>query len=90
MKNRLLVPILEGKLTLPEGFDANTFDYSILEEVLGVEGLGDILSDIPDQIRDRLVDLRVSNTQKMTTFRDLYEEQTGTQFDMPKDKRLSK
>ncbi|WP_411026737.1 hypothetical protein, partial [Salmonella sp. s54395] len=36
------------------------------------------------------MDLRVSNTQKMTTFRDLYEEQTGTQFDMPKDKRLSK
>ncbi|XP_071820987.1 major yolk protein-like [Apostichopus japonicus] len=90
MKNRLLVPLLEGKLSLPDEFDPNTFDYSILDDVLSVEGLGDILSDIPDKIRDRLVDMRVSNKDKMSTFKDLYEDRTGTEFVRPKDKRLSK
>lgn len=66
MKNRLLVPILEGSLSLPDDFDVNKFDYSILEDVLSVEGLGDILSDIPDQIRDRLVDLKVTNEDRVS------------------------
>ncbi|PIK46227.1 major yolk protein 1 [Apostichopus japonicus] len=77
MKNRLLVPLLEGKLSLPNEFDPNIFDYSILDDVLSVEGLG----DIPDKIRC---------PPKMSTFKDLYEDRTGTEFVRPKDKRLSK
>lgn len=77
MKNRLLVPILEGKLTLPDEFDVNKFDYSILEDVLSVEGLGDILSDIPDKIRDKLVDLKVTNEDRVGSC-DLCTKQTKT------------
>lgn len=65
MKNRMLIPLLEGKLTVPEGFNPDTFDYSILDDVLSVEGLGDILNDIPDEIRDSLVDIRTKRVDRV-------------------------
>ncbi|XP_071820996.1 major yolk protein-like [Apostichopus japonicus] len=90
MKNRMLIPLLEGKLTVPEGFNPDTFDYSILDDVLSVEGLGDILNDIPDEIRDSLVDIRTKRVDRKEKFRELYEEKTGDAFVSLRDRRLGK